>query len=74
MPKRAAMLMLALMLMSRAFAACVVQTDVLTALTDRDGRALAMGDGVRAVFEVRKDALYAVGTPGDYHLMDGSGT
>ena len=76
MPKKLMALMLALMLCGCALASgrYVIRAGDVCVLTDGDGRVILAGDGLRTLFEVRGDALYAAGMPGDLALYDRDGS
>ena len=59
--------------LARASAACAVNMAGVHALADEAGDVLVFGEGVDGVFEVRANALYAVGTEGNWALCDDSG-
>lgn len=66
-------LALALCAGALADARYAVSAGGVAALVDADGREWLSGGGIEAIFEVRPDALYAAGSPGDYALYDVDG-
>lgn len=75
MKKRTAALLLFLMLLTgaRAREAYVVQAAGIAALVDAEGADLINDVPFDALFEVKEDELYAVGSGGDYALYDAQG-
>lgn len=56
---------------AHAMAVCVMQTDRVAALVTREGERLTQA---HVIFALVEDALYAVGSAGDYALCDAAGT
>lgn len=75
MIRRLAVLILTLTLLTgaRAQEAYVVNTAGVAALVNADGGSLIQGESIDAVFELKRDVLYAVGSEGDYGLFDAAG-
>lgn len=61
---------LTLMTCAQALAVCTVQTQHMAALVTDEGERLAEAE---VIFSLVEDALYAVGSPGDYALCDAQG-
>ena len=69
----AILMALTLMTGARAQGAYVVASGGAAALVNGDGDVLFRDDAADAILELVPDALYAVGTPGDYGLYDAEG-